>query len=349
MRNPIRTIRERAARRRFMPRARTLKASTTAYVAVALLVVILGAAALLELRGASEAEEALAAALRERAGDPLPLVERAGRAHRFVFLADIAGTDAPERFAADAIATLAFGPGLDAVALFVDEAAQSAIDRYLVSDPEDIAPLLASPEALNREGSGSSYMALYRRVRALNDSLGADRRIRIVALAPAGGSVASPARAATLFAERDERMLAAIDGRILARQPRARILFLVDGLSALRTGGAVVQTGGTARIRTTWLAARLAERAPGEVFSILVDAPGGSLRAGAAASYTGTAARDVARDALGGRTAAIRLSDAFRIGGPPVRWASAPGLSLELFPPDLTMDRIADAYLYLGR
>ena len=349
MRNPLRGIRQRAARRHYMPRPRIMKASTTAYVAVALLVLILGAAALLDLGGASEVEEALASELRARAGDPLALVERAGRAHRFVFLADIAGTDSPERFAADAIARLALGPGLDAVALFVDERAQPAIDRYLATDPEDVAPLLASREALDPDGGGSGYMALYRRIRAINDTLGADRRIRIVALAPAGASVTSPARAATLFAERDERMLASIDRRILDRQPRARILFLVDGLSAMRVGGGVVQTGGTARIRTTWLAARLAERTPGEVFSILVDAPGGSPRAGSAASYTGTAARDIARGALGGRTAAIRVAESFRIGGPPVRWASAPGLALELVPAGLTMDRVADAYLYLGR
>jgi hypothetical protein len=349
MRNPIRFIRERAARRRYMPRTRTTKASTTAWVAVALLVLILGAAALLDLGGPSEAEEALAVALRDRAGDPLALVERAGRSHRFVFLADIAGTDAPERFAAEVIGRLALGPGLDAVALFVDEAAQAAIDRYLVSDPEDVAPLLASREALDPDGGGSSYLALYRRIRAINDTLGADRRIRIVAMGPGSARVASPARAATRFAERDERMLAAIDRRILERQPRARVLFLVDGLSALRLGGAVVQSGGTARIRTTWLAARLAERTPGEVFSILVDAPGGSLRAGEAASYTGTAAREVAGSTFGGHRAAIRITDTFRIGGPPVRWLSAPGLSIELVPAGLTMDRVADAYLYLGR
>ncbi len=343
--NPLWTYRQHKARRRYVPRPRVTRASTTAVVAVAALALILMAAALLDLRGASEEEEALAAYLRERATEPLALIEAAGRAHRYLFIADIAGTSAPERLAMEAIGRLARGPGLDAVALYVDRTAQPAIDRYLASTSEDVAPLLSTSGALGADAD--AHLAVYRRIRALNDSLGADRRIRIVALAPEGGAPASPARAATNFAYRDELMLETIDERILERQPRARILFLVDGFSALRDGGAIIHAGGTTRLRTSWLAARLAARTPGEVFSIVVDAPGGTLRSGAAASYTGTGIRDLAASALAGRDAAVRTSPLFRVGGQPIRWAGMPGVQLTL--DTVPLHRMADAYVFLGR
>ncbi|MGH7506749.1 MAG: hypothetical protein ACRELX_13910, partial [Longimicrobiales bacterium] len=225
MRTPLERIanrlRLRMARRRYMPRTRGGGSGTTAKLAIVALVAILAVAAALELRGGDGGERAFLEAAASSLVPPLDLVATAGRARRIVLLADIPGSSIPKRFAAEAIDTLARGSGLDAVALDVDAGQQQWIDLYLLTRPEDPSILLSHPAVLHdAEGTGRDYLEVYRRVWRLNDELGADRAIRILALGPPAwnraGSV-SPSGAARLYGQRDEQMFDRVAERILDR------------------------------------------------------------------------------------------------------------------------------------
>jgi hypothetical protein len=353
MRKVLDRWRQRQARRRYMPRARTARTGTIARLSIAAMVVILLAAALLEMRRGGGAEADLVAHARENRLDPLDLVEVAGRSRRLLFIADVHSAVAPKRFAADAIERLALGPGLDLVVLEVDADEQPFIDRYLATVPEDASILMSRPRAIREDDAASrSFVDVYRTVWRVNQELGAHRRVRIVAADRPGWPPArslSPQEAARQYGERDEHMAQAVVDRALGRTPGARVLFFVGGLHALKSGGGVVQTGGTRPVSVTWLAARMAERHPQDVFTILTDATPARVIAAEVASYRGTAAADALR--RGGLPAgsAFRVEEAFDgLTRSPIRMVTATGLNFTLEPRAARLSELADAYVYFG-
>jgi hypothetical protein len=353
MQNPLGWWRHRQARRRYMPRARTTKTGTIAKVSVVALVVIIIAAALLEMRRGGGAEADLIAYAREHRHDPLDLVEVAGRARRFVFLADVPSAAAPKRFAARAIERLAHGPGLDLLVLDVASDEQPFIDRYLATSPEDASILLGRPRAI-REGDGASrdFIDLYRAVWRLNEQLEPHRRVRILAADRPGwppGRNTSPHDAARMFGERDGHMAETVISRALDREPGSRVLFFMNGVHTLKTGGARLQTGGTRPVDVTWLAARLAERYPQDVFTILVDASPSRVVTADVATYRGTAMADVMRRGGLGSGFALRAGDEFdALTRSPIHIISTTGLEFIAEPRGVPFSQLADAYIYFG-
>jgi hypothetical protein len=353
MRNPVDWWRQRQARRRYMPRVQTAKTGTIAKFSIVALVILIAAAAVLEMRQGGGAEAELAEHAAANRLDPLELIDVVGRSRRFIFLADIPSAPAPKRFAAQAIERLATGPGLDLVVLDVDSDEQPFIDRYLATTPEDASILMGRPRAI-REGDGASrdFVDLYRTVWRVNQELGAHRRVRIVAADRAGWPPArtvSPNDAAVMFGERDELMLDAVMERALARSPGSRVLFFVNGLHTIRTGGGRVQTGGTRPVEVQWLASRLAERFPQDVYTILTDAAPSRVVTTEVATYRGTQAGEVMRRAGMSSGSAFRLDEHFdALTRTPVRVVGTTGLDFMLEPRAAPFSTIADAYIYFG-
>lgn len=350
---PVEWWRQRQARRRFMPRTRSHSAARTTTVAVIALIVIVAVAALLEMRRGSGADLDLIEYARENRLDPVELVQVAGRARRLIVIADVSSAAAPKQFAANAVEALAASTGVDIVALDIPSDEQPFIDRYLATAPEDASILLGRSRAI-REGDGASraLLDLYRTVWRVNQELGAARRIRIVAIdhpAWPPARAMSPSAAAQLYGQRAEHMISTIQERTLARNPNARILFLVDGLNALKTGGARVQTGGARPIDVEWLAAQLARRYPQSVYSILVDATPTRVITPDVAAYRGTVAGDVIRRAGLGSGFALRVGQPFdAIARRPIRIIGTTGIEFEIMPRDEPFTSLADAWVFLG-
>jgi hypothetical protein len=353
MRNPLDSWRQRQARRKYMPRTRTAKTGTIARFSIVALIAIVAAAALLEMRRGGGPDTELAEHARENRLEPLDLVDVAARSRRLLFIADIHSASAPKRFAAQAIERIATNSGLDLVVLEVDADEQPHIDRYLATAPEDASILMSRPRAIREDDAASRmYVDIYRTVWRVNQELGAYRRIRIVAADRSGWP---PARATSLhdaarmFGERDEHMVEAVHQRALNREPGARVLFFVGGLHALKTGGGRLQTGGTRPVEVRWLAARLAERYPQDVYSILVDAAPLRVVTTEAATYRGTQAADAMRRGGIGSGSAFRLTDAFdALSRNPIRVVGTTGLDFTLEPRAAPLSQLADAYVYFG-
>jgi len=354
MNSPLDWWRQRQARRKYMPSTTRGRAGTTAKVAGVALVGIIAVAAVLEMRKSGGPEEDLVAHARTAALKPLDVVEVAGRSRRLLFLADIAGSQATKRFAAEAIERLATTSGLDFVVLDVDSAEQPYIDLYLATAPEDASILLGRPRAI-REGdpASRSFLDLYSKIWKVNQELGADRRIRILAADLPGwppAQAASPNERAEMFGKRDAHMLDAVRTRALGRNSNARILFFVDGLHALKSGGGRIQAGGTRPVDVKWLAAEFTKMYPQDVYSILTDASSAGVTATPVASYRGTDVLETFR--RGG----ISSGSAFRLNeGPfnalsrtPVNAAGTTGLEFSFEPRDVPFSELADAYIYLG-
>lgn len=348
--NPLERLRQRQARRRFMPQARRSGPGTTAKIAGVAMVLIVAVAALLEMRRGGGAEAAVAEYARTEQVEPLDLVQAAGRSRRLVFLADVAGAAAPKRFAAQAIERLATTSGLDLVVLDIDAAEQPYIDRYLATAPEDASVLLGRPRLVKEaEGMGREYLEIFRTVWRVNSELGASRRVRIVAADYPGwppARAASPSEAAQMYGERDEHMLQTVMDRSLARNPNARVFFFVDGVHALR-GGARIQTGGTRPVETTSLASLLEERFPQEVYTILVDAQPARVLTPPLASYAGTSAADLLRRASVGSGFALRTGDALdQLPRPVILTETRTGVDFNVVPREARLSELADAYIY---
>lgn len=353
MKNPLDRWEQRRARRRYMPKAQKQGTGRTAKVAAIALVVILATAALLELRGGGGAEAELVALAQNAAVPALDLIEEAARTRRLVFLSDVPTATAPKRLAREAIERIASTSGLDLVVLDIDADEQPFIDRYLATAPEDASILLSRPRSI-REGDGASraLLDIYRTVWRVNQQLGAARRIRIVAADAPGWPPAratSPADAARMFAQRADSMVESVMARSLARSPNARVLFFVDGLQALKSGGGRVQTGGATAATVTWLAAQLRERFPADVYSILVDATPSRSISTEVAAYRGTAFGDILRRGGVPIGAALQVNAVFDdVSRAPVRTVGTTGVDFVLSPRATPMSELADAYIYLG-
>ncbi|HEX6939452.1 MAG TPA: hypothetical protein VF158_08570 [Longimicrobiales bacterium] len=350
MRKQIKRGRRRA--RRLLGRRRLRLAGGWVIAATALSVAV-GVTALIEGRRREADIQNFIAHARERRMDPVELIEAAGRANRIVFLGDVHGARAPKRLAAEAIEALARGPGLDAVVLEVGADQQPYIDAYLASEPENTAILFAHPRTLQQaRGVDREFLEIYHRVWMLNDEFGPGRRIRIIAADLPGWPPdrrLPPPVAAQRYAARDAHMEEAIEREVLAGDTWARILIFMGGYHGLKQR-ATLAVSGADPVRVTWLAARLQERHPGEVFTILPDAPRGRAAHGDVVAYAATRAFDLLRRNLGDATApfALRVDESFDFLAAPILEANLPGLELSLDPQEYTLKDVIDGYLFLG-
>jgi len=323
----------------------TALASMTAIVAIALV------GALLSRRGAGGDAAELLDAARQDAVSPVELLADGARTARIVVLGDVPGSGAAKRTAADAVERMALGPGLDAVVLDVDRRAQPFIDAYLEASAQDASILLAHPETLPGPNAGD-YVGIYRRVWDLNQKLGADRAIAIVAAGMPGWPPAralAPRAEAVLYARRGPEIDRLIEQEVFGHDPRARVLVFVDGYQALKAGSGALVAGGGPAVPVSWLAALLASSHPGEVFSVLQDGPPGGPAEGSAIAYAGTRAYRLFRDAAGVPVPfGLTVGESFHFLRQPILTTTAPGIQIAIQPANYRLGDVVDGYVYLG-
>lgn len=324
-------------------------------VGAGMLLASVGIAALLESRGTrDEGAEALIEYADQGGMEPVSLISAVAQAHRLVLLGDLPGAAEPKRIAADAIESLANGPGLDAVVLEVGSDLQGVIDRYLESDPEDATGLFSGIPALQQPtAAAAAHMDVFRRIWQLNQQLAPTQRIRIIAADLPGWPperTTSPHSAAALYAERDEHMYDVVSREILDRDPNGRVLFFLSNPHLLKSAPAEVQVGEGTRTPVRWLGARLHEQYPAEVYSVLVDDGRRTIRADSRSSRAATRAFEVFRSdaTTASGVFAVRVDQRFDFLASPVYGASLPGLRLQLLPPGELLRDAVDAYVYLG-
>jgi X-X-X-Leu-X-X-Gly heptad repeat protein len=342
---------KRAQRRVYPTRIRYSKLGVTGLFSVVMLVLIFAAGALLDLRGDRAEVKQFGEYANANKQSPLESIVAAARSHRFVFLADIHSSTETKRLAAQAIKAISEGPGLDAVVLEVSHDQQAHIDRYFDSTPENASILLSNPLTLREPGAAArEYLEIYHVIWQLNEKLGADRRINVIAVDLDGWPpepAASPTERARRFAERGEAMVKNLDAESIGMGARARVFAFMTGLHTLRSGSGQLQTGGSTPVVASWFAARLAQRHPGEVYSFVSDAPG----AGAPEElvpYTGTRLGVEAESVLPAGRYALKVNPAFDFLSRPIRENAVPGMSFDIMPPGYRLKDVADEYIHLG-
>lgn len=336
------------------PQAQRLGFATVA--GGASLMAAIGLASVLTTRPRAHADDvrALVEYVRDYHVDPLTLILSGARSHRIVFLGDVHPSAEPKRIAAEAIERLARGPGLEAVVLEVGSDQQPHIDRYLATDPEDVSILLANPRTLRGHwGLSREYLEIYRRVWRLNRALGPTRQIRIVAADLPGWPPERPLPphvAAARYAERDAHMAEIVTTRVLDRHPTARALIFMGGYHGLKSGSAELRFGGGPPATVTWLAARLRERYPTEVFTVVADGAPYPSAHGELSSFGVTRVFDLFRR-NGPRAAtpfAVLVNDRFDFLRKPIYESAGAGVTLELRPDGYRLRDLIDGYIYLG-
>ena len=276
--------------------------------------------------------------------DPVGGIRAAAHARPVVLIGLPVAGRAGWRIVLDVLDSLALGPGLDAVGVPAPADDQPAIDRYLDASVED-ARLLPPDRA------GSDLRAVYRAVRSLNDELGVDRALRVVALWPSGwppDAAESPAEAVRRWAVRPAHASELLSAGVLARMPNARLLLLVDGLDAL-SGVRVRAAGGGGSAHTpATLAGLLRDRFGRNLYTVLVD--GAAVGAGGThvVGFAGTSLFDDARRLWSGSARLAPLAGHSDLGRADLRISTRPGVNAELQPASIRFSELADAYLFPG-
>ena len=321
---------------------------TSAAAGIIVLITLIGAW-IIDQRGASAADKKLAELAVAAKTDPADLVARAGRSNRIVFLSDMHTSTSTKQFAARVITRMAGTAGLDAVVLEVGADQQRYIDQYFDRPQEDASVLLSRAKTTGAAGPASrAFIDLYRTIWSLNQKLGADQRIRVIAADLPGwppASAIAPSDAARQLAERERHLYETVSG-FLTTSPGARVLVFVSGLHALKSGAVVVRTGGTAPVTVTPLAAQLASTE--EVFVALVDAAAG-ISGRQVAPYTGTRVAGMLEEQGIRGPLAMQITEDFDHLRQPVLEKQTPGMEFEITPRDYTLRAVADAYINLGR
>ena len=343
--NPFNRIR----RRGWLPRRKYGRLGVTTIFAAIALAVILITGWLLDLRGSNSEEERIAEIARNADDDPVASIANAVRGNRLVFLSDIHSSHATKRLAASAIKRIVATAGLDAVALEVPSDLQPVIDQYLHQSREDASILLTNGRTIREPGPATrDFLDIYRTIWNVNQQLGADQRIHIIAADLPGWPPArslSPAEAARKAAERDAHMQKQIQD-FVTLNPRARILVFISGFHTLKSSMGELQTGGTAPVRIAWLASRFARTSPEEVYSFLVDAPGTGVTTNVT-NYVGTTIDDILQRTGVNRTFVTPITAEFNEVNRPLVIRKSPGLSFEITPRDYRLSDVADAYIHL--
>ncbi len=321
---------------------------TTAAAAAALLLIML-AGWLIDRRAGTADETTLVETLRDASDDPAGAVAAAVRANRMVFLSDIHASASTKRLAVQALERIIETGGLDVLVLEVGADQQPIIDQYLLSNPENASLLVTNERTIREPGPATrDYLEIYRTVWKLNQKLGADQRIYILAADLDGWPPArplSPADLARRSAEREAHMEARIR-EVRERLPAARMLIFMTGFHALKNVEGLVQSSGAGTVRVAWLADRLAKQFPEEVYSFVVDAPAvGS--GGDVTTFTGTKISSILHRNGLGRTLAARLGPEFNFVREPLLIQKSPGVSFELEPRDYGLGDVADGYIQL--
>ncbi len=346
MANPLRYFRRRHS---MLPRRKYGRLGVTSVFAAAALVIMLIAGWLIEGRGSNEAEDAIAKIAQDASDDPVTAIANASRANRIVMLSDIHASTATKRLAARAIEKIVATAGLDVLALEVGSDLQPVIDRYLQVTPEDASLLISNERTMRAPGPATrDYLDIYRTVWKLNQSLGADQRIQIIAADLEGWPPArplAPADAARKAAERDAHMQKKIQD-VMNLNPGARVLVFMTGYHALKSGTGELQTGGSTPVPIAWLGSRLVGWAPEEVYTFLVDAPVVG-REGDVTAYVGTSIAEIAQRNGADRTFVTPITSEFDAVRRPLLTRKSPGLSFEILPRDYQLREMADAYIHL--
>lgn len=349
---PGSTLTKRFRRRRLLYRPRRPRwLNATATVSLLALAAILLIGALLNRTGATGEAADLIDFAKKSSTRPADLVTAGGRTHPIVVLGDVPGSGAAKRVAAAAAEQLALGPGLDVLVLDLDPSAQPYIDAFLEAPREDAGILLAHTQTIPGPNS-DDYLAIYRRIWALNQKLGADRAITILAGGIPGWPptrALAPRTEAEQYARRGAEMAQRIEQNVFARNPKSRILVFVDGYQALKTGFGDLVAGGGAPIHAQWLAAVLDSMHAGAVYSVLQDGPAGGMREGSFTTYTGTGAYQLFRDATGLPVPfAVPVGGEFHFLQQPILTTTAPGIQLIIEPTTYRLGDVVDGYVYLG-
>lgn len=336
--------------RRMEGRRKFGRLGVTGGFAVVALLLIVAAAWLVDRRGASPADRRLAQFAKTAAEKPVELVLRAARSNRIVFLADIHNSTATKELAAQAVQRIAAGPGLDAIIVEIGADQQPYLDQYFDRPQEDAAILLSHGRALGEPGAATRAMLdLYHAVWKLNEKLGADQRIRVIAADLPNWPperTPSPGELAHLMSKRDEQMYNVISNDVLALMPEARILIFMTGFHGLKSGTVAVQTGGAPTAIATPLAQRLAQTTD-EVYSILVDAPTSGTATREFVPYLGTNIKQILADAGANKTFATPVTPEFDYLKTPLIERKTPGTEFGVNPRDYKLRDVADAYVML--
>lgn len=336
-------------RRGYMPRRKYGRLGVTGMFAAATLVVILIAGWLIDRRSSNSDESAIAELAEKASDDPVAAIVNAARAHRYVILSDIHASTATKQLAARAIEQVAATSGLDAVVVEVGSDMQPVIDRYLEVTPEDASILVTNGRTLREPGAATrSYLDIYRTVWKLNQKLGADQRIQIVAADlnqwPPARAI-SPAERAAKSAEREAHMQKQIQD-VVSLNPRARLLIFMTGFHALKSGTGQLQTGGSTPVEIAWLGSRLEKIWPDEVYTFLVDAPASGTSTDVT-EYLGTSFKTTLQRNGVNRTFVTPASSELDAVRRPLVIRKSPGLSFEILPRDYELGDVADAYIHL--
>jgi hypothetical protein len=336
-------------RRSWNPRHKYGRLGVTGAFAAVALIVILIAGWLIDRRASTEEEAKLAELARDRDEAPVTAIANAARANRIVFLSDIHNSTATKRLAAQAIERIVATTGLDILALEVGSDQQTVIDQYLDLTREDAALLLTNGQTIREPGHATrEYLNIYRTVWKLNQKLGADERIQIVAADLPGWPPAralAPAEAARKAAERDAHMQKQIQDMINLN-PGARVLVFMTGFHGLKSGTGELQTGGTTPVQIAWLGSRLERSAPEEVYTFLVDAPGSGTSTDIV-NYSGTSLAQMLQRNGVNRTFVSRITSEFDAFSQPLVIRKQPGLTFQISPRNYRLSDIADAYIHL--
>jgi hypothetical protein len=323
----------------------------TGIFAVAALFLILVAGWLVDRRSTSAADRNLLAVIRKSNDPPVQMLMRAARASRIVFLSDIHNSSSVKKLAAQAIQRIAGTSGLDAVVREVGADQQPYLDMYWDRTPEDASVLLSHARTLREPGAATrAYLDVYHAIWQVNSKLGADQRIRVIAADLPDWPpmrAASPAEIAHTMGQREEHMEKTIREQILGPIPEARIFVFMSGLHGLKSGSIDFESGGTAPVNVTPLAARL--ESSDEVYSVLVDAAVGGVADREIATFTGTRVGPLLERAGFSKATAIEIDTDFDYLRAPILAKKAPGMDFTITPRDYKLRNVADAYITLGK
>jgi len=293
---------------------------------------------------------ALEELLEQRRAEPAELIARGAGNRRIVVIGDVRGRGEPKRIAAEVLQRLAEGPGVDALVVGLDARHQSALDRYTATTPEDASILTRAPGLIPEAEEGRALLELFRSVYRLNQELGADRSIRLIAAAAGAwppDEALSPRAAAQRFANRGAAMAERVESEILGSTSGTRIVVLVDALQSLKGGGAELVAGGGEPLQVEWMAAALRQRYPVDVYTALPDGALDVRGYPVVARYTGTSLNARLRRLTGG-TYALPVAGPLRDDTAPLQVQTGPGVSLRFTPDQYTLRDVADVYVQLG-
>ena len=299
--------------------------------------------------GGGDADE-LSEFVRAQGSPPAEMIASSAGSRRVVVIGDVPGSSVPKRLAQEVMREMAAHGGVDALVVEVDTLLQPVFDRYTATAPEDASLLTRVPGLLPAGDAGRHWLELYRSVYAINEQLGADRRIRILAAGPGPWpprQALPPKEAAESYARRGSRMAERVSALMLERTSSSRIVALVDPLQAIRSGSGELRVGGGGAIQTTWFAADLAGRYPVDVYSVLVDASLESTGYPLVVQYAGTRVHERLLKAI--PSEAVGMPAAGPVGeyGDPLLLRTGPGVTVSLLPDDHTLADLVDGYVFL--